>query len=82
MRCTTRLRKDGSIWTSGSNRTDLRVRVLRVSCAEHGVLQVELPWAWAGSGFTLMMEGLILLLAQLMSVSAAARLLCTTDHRL
>ena len=64
------------------HRTDLRARVARVSCAEHGVLQVEVPWARAGSGFTLMMEGLILLLAQLMSVSAAARLLCTTDHRL
>lgn len=64
------------------HRTDLRARVPRVSCAEHGVLQVEVPWARAGSGFTLMMEGLILLLAQQMSVSAAARLLRTTDQRL
>jgi transposase len=64
------------------HRTDLRARVPRVTCAEHGVLQVEVPWARAGSGFTLMMEGMILLLAQQMSVSAAARLLRTTDHRL
>ena len=64
------------------HRTDLRARVPRVTCAEHGVLQVEVPWAQAGSGFTLMMEGMILLLAQQMSVSAAARLLRTTDHRL
>jgi transposase len=46
------------------HRTDLRARVPRVSGAEHGVLQVEVPWARAGSGFTLMMEALILLLAQ------------------
>ena len=64
------------------HRTDLRARVPRVICAEHGVLQVEVPWARAGSGFTLMMEGMILLLAQQMSVSAAARLLRTTDQRL
>jgi len=64
------------------HRTDLRARVPRVTCAEHGVLQVEVHWARAGSGFTLMMEGMILLLAQQMSVSAAARLLRTTDHRL
>jgi len=57
------------------HRTDLRA-----SCAEHGVLQVEAPWARAGSGFTLMMEGLILLLAQQMSMSATARLLRTTDQ--
>ena len=43
---------------------------------------MEVPWARVGSGFTLMMEGMILLLAQQMSVSAAARLLRTTDHRL
>ena len=52
------------------HRTDLRVRVPRMSCAKHGVLQVEVPRARAGSGFTLMMEGMILLLAQQMSVSA------------
>lgn len=63
-------------------RTELKARVPRVDCPEHGVLQVEVPWARAGSGFTLMMEGMILLLAQQMSVSAAARLLRTTDHRL
>lgn len=64
------------------HRPDLRARVPLVSCAEHGVLQVEVLEARAGSGFTLVMEGLILLLAQQMSVSAAARLLRTTDQRL
>ncbi len=56
------------------HRTDLRARVPRVTCAEHEVLQVEVPWTGARSGSTLMMEGMILLLAAQMSVSAAARL--------
>lgn len=64
------------------HRTRLQARVPRVSCSEHGVLQTEVPWARAGSGFTLMMEGMILLLAEQMSVAAAARLLRTTDKRL
>jgi transposase len=60
------------------HRTDLQARV---TCAEHGVSQVEVRWARAGSGFTLLMDGMILLLAQQMSVSAAARLRAK-DHRL
>ena len=53
-----------------------------MTCAEYGVQQVEVPWARAGSGFTLMMEAMILLLAWRMSVSASARLLRTTVQRL
>lgn len=64
------------------HRTDLRARVPRVTCAEHGVQQVEVPWARAGSGFTLMMEAMILLLVRRMSVSTSARLLRTTVQRL
>jgi len=56
--------------------------VPRVSCAEYGVLQVDAPWARADSRFALMIEGLVLLLAQQMSVSAWARLLRTADQRL
>lgn len=64
------------------HRTELAARVPRVSCAEHGVLQVSVPWARGGSGFTLMMEAMIMLLAQQMSVSAAARHLGESDKRL
>ena len=64
------------------HRTELISRVPRVRCEEHGVLQTEVPWARAGSGFTLMMEAVILLLCQQMPVSAAARHLGETDKRL
>jgi transposase len=63
------------------HRTELQARVPRVACPEHGVLQVEVPWARAESGFTLMMEGMLLLLAEQMSVSAVARLFGINDHR-
>ena len=43
------------------HRTELNARVPRTNCQEHGVLQAAVPWARAGSGFTLMMEAMILL---------------------
>lgn len=42
------------------HRTVLKARVSRVKFAEHGVRQVEVPWAVPGSGFKLMMEALIM----------------------
>ena len=51
-------------------RTELIARVLRTHCHEHGILQAEVLWARTGSGFTLMMEAMILLLGKQMSVSA------------
>jgi transposase len=64
------------------HQTELIARVPRTSCPEHGVRQAEVPWARAGSGFTLMMEAMILLLCQQMSVAAAARHLGERDKRL
>lgn len=64
------------------HRTELVARVPRTSCEEHGVLQIEVPWARTGSGFTLMTEAMILLLCAQMSVSAAAKHLGETDKRL
>jgi transposase len=62
------------------HRTDLRPRV---TCAEHGVLQVEVPLG-AGRQRVYDDDGrqMILLLGQQMSVSVAARFLRTTDQRL
>ena len=40
------------------------------------------PWARPGSGFTLLMEALVLELARNMSMRAAARLLNVDDKRL
>ena len=64
------------------HRTELIARVPRTHCQEHGILQAAVPWARPGSGFTLMMEAMILLLGQQMSVSAAARHLGESDKRL
>lgn len=64
------------------HKTELIARVPRVSCPDHGVLQAEVPWARPGSGFTLMMEAMVMLLCQQMSVSAAASHLGETDTRL
>ena len=64
------------------HRTELIARVPRTHCEEHGILQAAVPWARPGSGFTLMMEAVILLLGQQMSVSAAARHLGESDKRL
>ena len=62
--------------------TTLIARVPRTKCEEDGVLLAEVPWARPGSGFTLMMEAMILLLCQQMPVLAAARHLGESDHRL
>jgi hypothetical protein len=51
------------------HRTELISRVPRSQCQEDGILQAAGP----SSGFTLMMEVMILLLGQQMSVSAVAR---------
>ena len=48
-----------------------------------GVKTIEVPWARPGSGFTLLMESLIVVFAQSgMTVAEAARTLCVSDHRL
>ena len=38
--------------------TIIEADVPRVSCAEHGVVQVRVPWAEPGSGFSAMFEAL------------------------
>ena len=62
--------------------TTLIARVPRTKCEEDGVLLAAVPWARNGSGFTLMMEAMILLLCQQMPVSDAAGHLGEHDTRL
>lgn len=62
--------------------TELIARVPRVKCEEHGVRLAAVPWAREGSGFTLMMEAMILLLCQQMPISAAGDYLKETDQRI
>ena len=62
----------------------LHARVPRVNCPNEGcsVKQVQVPWARAGSGFTLLFEALVMTMARDMPVSVMARLLSVTDTRL
>ena len=56
--------------------------VPRVKCPDHGVRQVDVPWARKGSAFTLLFEQAALALVREMPVLAAARLMEITDKRL
>ncbi len=60
----------------------LHAPVPRVRCAEHGVKQVEVPWARPGSGFTLLFEAFVLALVKQMPVAAVGRLVGEHDTRL
>lgn len=60
----------------------IHARVPRVNCGRHGVKTVNVPWGREGSGFTLMMESVILALLQHMPVSTAAREIGETDKKL
>ena len=62
--------------------SELVAKVPRCRCEKHGVRQVEVPWARAGSGFTLMFEALVMLLCQQGAVSEVAQLLGEQDTRL
>jgi transposase len=62
--------------------TQLIARVPRVQCATHGVRTVAVPWARPGSGFTLLFEAFVLLLAAEMPMAALAELVNENDTRL
>ena len=62
----------------------LHARVPRVNCPNEGcgVKQIQVPWARAGSGFTLLFEALVMTMARDMPVNVIARLLSVIDTRL
>lgn len=60
----------------------IHARVPRTKCEGHGVRTVDVPWGREGSGFTLMMEGVILTLLKHLSVAAAAREIGEHDTKL
>lgn len=62
-------------------KTYLHCRVPRAECDKCGVKQVKVPWARKSSGFTLLMESLIVLMAQSMPVKAVADLIGEHDTR-
>jgi transposase len=55
-------------------RTILVADVPRISCAEHGVKQITVPWAEPGSGFTALFEALVIDWLLEAHTSAVARL--------
>jgi transposase len=64
-------------------RCELVASVPRVWCRQDGVHLIDqLPWASAGSGFTLLFEAFVMLLAEQMPVAAIARLVQEEDTRL
>jgi transposase len=63
-------------------RCEVVAKVPRTWCRTDGVHQVEVPWAREGSGFTLLMEALIMFLSAEMPVDGMADLLGETDTRL
>ncbi len=53
-------------------KTLLVADVPRVECAKHGVINVSVPWAEPGSGFTILFEALVIDWLQVASISAVA----------
>lgn len=60
----------------------ITARVPRVDCPDHGVKRAPVPWARAGSRFTLLFEQAALILVREMPVLAASRFMGITDKRL
>jgi len=63
-------------------KTYLHCRVPRTECDKCGVKQVKVPWARKSSGFTLLMDSLIVLLAQHMPAKTVADLIGEHDTRI
>ena len=63
-------------------KTFLHCRVPRVKCGDCGVSQIEVPWARKQSGFTLLMDAMILMLAQSMPILKVAKMLDEHDTRI
>jgi len=60
----------------------LHCRVPRIKCDDCGIHQCKVPWARKQSGFTLLMDALIMLLAQSMPISKVAEMIGEHDTRI
>lgn len=63
-------------------RCDLHCRTPRVLCPNCGVILVDVPWARKRSGFSLLMESLILIMSMDMPISKVASLFCEDDGKI
>ena len=64
------------------HQTFLHGRVPRINCPNCGVRQVKVPWARERSGFTVLMDALIVFLAQTMQISQISEKLNIKDKRI
>ena len=76
-----RLKKYGVISTFLNTRPIIHCRVPRVKCGDCGVHQIEVPWARKQSGFTFLMDAIILTMAQSMPILKVAKMLDEHDTR-
>ncbi len=60
----------------------IHAKTPRIKCSKHGIKAVKVPWARSRSGFTLLMDGLILELARHMAIKTIAREIGETDTRI
>ena len=60
----------------------LTARVARIDCGKCGTHLVDVPWARPGSGFTLLFEAMIMILAKAMPVKTVADFVNEHDTRL
>jgi transposase len=63
-------------------KTLLHCRTPRTECEKCGVKQVKVPWARKSSGFTLLMDSLIVMMAQHMPINAIAEIIGEHDTRI
>ena len=63
-------------------KTYIHCRVPRTECEDCGVKQINVPWARKSSGFTLLMDALIVLMSQNMTVSSIAEMIDEHDTRI
>jgi transposase len=72
-----------STFTFSSSKPYLHGPLPRVKCNQCGkVTQIEVPWARPGSGFTLLMDTLVLTLAKKLPVSAIAQMFGGSENRI
>jgi transposase len=62
--------------------TFITARVPRTNCPRCGPRLLSVPWARPGSGFTLLFEALVMILAQQMPINSLAQLIGEHDTRL
>lgn len=82
--CAVHDRLNDRIWRDADilgRTTFVHARVPRSDCPEHGVRQIEVPWARENSRFTLLMERMILSMVAETSVKTTADKLGLTDKR-